>query len=371
MKTVAIVYRNLAGLSGVPNIVFAHAKALVDAGYTVDLIAEKLDMQRAVDTGAGYHLVKRLPGSRWWKRSRFARRADKLTEKYDFVVGHGHHFQQQVLTLHNCVQLANEYIFGADAVKPDVDARLQESIFGKGRYRFCAANSELMRHDLLQRYNVSDECMRVIYPGYNAERFNVDGRQLHKEQIRQQLRLTESQLLIGLITSGAFEKRAVDVFIQSVASLPVRIREMIKVLIAGKSSQPEYYRKMADELGLSGIVFFNTVVPDVERYFHALDIAVHPARFEEFGLTVVEAMACGVPVILNKRVGAAELLPAEARRELPEQVSVDGLREQLLGWIENPELRMRWRDYGLRSVTAVTMKRHLEKTLALYHEAGL
>ncbi len=52
---------------------------------------------------------------------------------------------------------------------------------------------------------------------------------------------------------------------------------------------------------------------DVERLYHALDLYVHPALYEEFGQSVQEALACGVPVLTSSRVGAAELLPAALR----------------------------------------------------------
>ena len=50
------------------------------------------------------------------------------------------------------------------------------------------------------------------------------------------------------------------------------------------------------------------MIPDVEKIYSALDFSVLPAKWEEFGRVVVEAMGLGLPVICSNKVGASELL---------------------------------------------------------------
>lgn len=74
----------------------------------------------------------------------------------------------------------------------------------------------------------------------------------------------------------------------------------------------EGLRREVAEAGLAGRILFRPEVPvsDMADWYRALDLYVAPQRWEGFGLTPLEAMACGVPVLAT-RVGAFEELVAE------------------------------------------------------------
>ncbi len=70
-------------------------------------------------------------------------------------------------------------------------------------------------------------------------------------------------------------------------------------------------RAMAAQLGLTGRVGFTGFVDDVSAAMRALDIVVHAStQPEPFGLSIIEAMACGKPVIASRAGGAAEIVEA-------------------------------------------------------------
>lgn len=368
MKHIAIVYRNLAGLSGVPNVVFAQARALSAAGYAVDLLAQKTDRERARAAGAGVVKVRRLPGPKRWGRRWFARRADRTARRYDFVIGHGHHREQNVLMLHNSIRLANERI-GADR-PDDADALLQDWILSSGRFELCIANSGLMRNDLQRRYGIDAERIHVVYPGYDTARFNPECRGRYRGEVRRELGVRDETLLIGLVTSGAFHKRGVDILLGAYARLPESVRRAARLLVVGRSS-PEAWLSLARSLGIAGGVAFRPAVSEVERYYAALDIGVHPARFEEFGLTVEEMMACGLPVITNRQVGAAELLPPQAREQLPEQSDPDVLAGQIERFAGDAGLRRQWSEYGIAAAGGNSFDISFQRTLDVCRKVGL
>ena len=73
---------------------------------------------------------------------------------------------------------------------------------------------------------------------------------------------------------------------------------------------------LAKELGLAGRVVFTAPAPEVERLYATLDFMAYPALYEEFGITVLEACACRLPVLLRAPVvGAAEILTPDLRTE--------------------------------------------------------
>lgn len=371
MKRIAIVYRNLAGLSGVPNVVFSQAAALVAMGYRVDLIGQKFDRKRVDAAGVRSRKIRRIREFKRWNLRWFAARADRIGRHYDFVVGHGHHRQQNVLMLHNCIRRAYECTAGRRAGADNgADASLQDDILRSGRFGLCIANSGLMRDDLVHRYGIAAESVQVVYPGYDTNRFNLQCRDRFRSRMRQSLGLAERQLLIGLITSGAFDKRGVDIFLQAYARTSARTRQASRLLIVGRPS-PEKYIKLAASLGIAGNLTFKPASADVESYYAALDIGVHPARFEEFGLTVQEMMACGVPVITNRQVGAAELLPPEAYQCLPRHSDPDNLSAQLERFVQDVAWRRWWAENAAAAAGANSLEINLEKTLTIFRRAGL
>ncbi len=65
---------------------------------------------------------------------------------------------------------------------------------------------------------------------------------------------------------------------------------------------------LANELGLSGRVQFLGVVSDVERLMNAADALALPSRFEAWPLVGLEAMACGLPILMTPVGGVSEFL---------------------------------------------------------------
>jgi len=61
-------------------------------------------------------------------------------------------------------------------------------------------------------------------------------------------------------------------------------------------------------VGLRGRVDFLPLRSDVEAYYAAADVYVSPALEDAFGLPPLEAMACGIPVIVSSRAGVSEII---------------------------------------------------------------
>ncbi len=88
----------------------------------------------------------------------------------------------------------------------------------------------------------------------------------------------------------------------------------IRAVLAGADlfgDHPEYgdaLRRRAEEPDLAGAVAFLGHRPDVAAVYNACDVFVLPSRREPFGRAVIEAMACGKPVIAGAEAGPAEIL---------------------------------------------------------------
>jgi UDP-glucose:(heptosyl)LPS alpha-1,3-glucosyltransferase len=71
---------------------------------------------------------------------------------------------------------------------------------------------------------------------------------------------------------------------------------------------PGAYRRLAEETGQSGRITFLGATDKVEKMYAAADAFLLPTPYDAFAMVVSEAMACGLPVIVSREAGAAELI---------------------------------------------------------------
>jgi len=310
---VAIVCRDLGGLGGTTRVVVENARGFVARGWQVDVLAYAYDRQRVEETGARLRPVPGIPWGSWTKRRLFAAAADWMTRGYDAVHGHGDALRQDVMSLHNCVHAAHEAIHGTPLPAANAVGRLHALQLSERRFRVLICNSKMMADEVRRRFGVPPEMTRVIYPAYDPGQFNMVEKERLRAEGRAELGLGADDTVVGLITSGDFVKRGVKHFIEAIAQVSRR-RPGLKAVVIGKEARLAPYEAQARRLGVADIMRFHPSGPRVERYYHALDVYCLPALYEEFGMSVEEALACGVPAVCGDKVGAAELFPPEMRR---------------------------------------------------------
>lgn len=146
-------------------------------------------------------------------------------------------------------------------------------------------------------------------------------------------------------------EKGIDLLISAVARLPGKWL----LSIIGDGPEQERLIEMAGVYNIGGSVRFSapilsTAMPD---YYRSLDVLVLPSRTvhnwkEQFGRTLIEAMACGVPVI-GARSGAIPEVIGETGLTFPEGDS-DALQACLLSLMEHPRLRHQMIEAGRKRV---------------------
>jgi glycosyltransferase involved in cell wall biosynthesis len=155
------------------------------------------------------------------------------------------------------------------------------------------------------------------------------------------------------------EEKGVDLLLEAVAGL-----EGMRVEVLGSGPQRARLEGLAEALGLGDRVAFRGVLPSPQMpaFYHRLDVLVLPSRsrpnwVEQFGRVLVEAMACGVPVV-GSDCGEIPHVIGEAGLVFPEG-DVEALRACLLRLTTAPRLR------------ADLSRRGRERVLAQYTQAQI
>ena len=116
-----------------------------------------------------------------------------------------------------------------------------------------------------------------------------------------------SQSFDLLFVGRLIPEKNVEALIRVIASIDMKLT----CAIIGDGPERERLERLADEPGLSGRIKFLGFLPEVYPYMKSSKIFVFPSKREGFGMVVIEANACGVPVILldhphNAAVGLIE-----------------------------------------------------------------
>lgn len=324
--------------SGSARTAYENIRYFKSRGYEVHVAAMTMDKELLSSMGVIPH--KMFP---WIKSTGFTRRrwydwqVQRLRKKLspDITVGHGDISDQDVLTLHNCVFLASELIHNKTLSKDHEMARTHNPLLREMGFTKMIANSELMKKDTVERFHVPPENIHVVYPALDTKIFRP---LTNKDELRTRFGFPD-KVIVSLVTSGNFQKRGLDLFISAIEQLSADIRDKASFRVVGKDEKGQYSGR--------GIIF-DPGLSDIESYFNAIDIFVLPARIEEFGRVVLEAMGCGVPVITTDKVGAGELLEADAREFVIPSQNVKALSEALTKLITEPNLRQKLGELNVR-----------------------
>jgi glycosyltransferase involved in cell wall biosynthesis len=290
---------------------------------------------------------------RFWLRSgtrarRIPAAALRAAARERFIVDHGLCAPYApVVFVHNLAAEANAHL-----PRPDwaAQADAERTFFRELRAdALLIANSRLVASALCARFALAPERVVVQYPGYRAARFDPAGAAALRAAARRHLGVAADVPLVGLITSGDFAKRGLDVFVD-VAERITRVRPDARFLVVGSNSLPMSVRGHA--LVGTGRLLHRPKCRAPERWFAALDLFVYPAHFEEFGMVVLEAQAVGLPVVTSRRVGAAECLPAVYEPWLADRPLAADLAERVLALLADAAARAELSAAGIANAPA-------------------
>ena len=179
----------------------------------------------------------------------------------------------------------------------------ERRMFASPRLKKVICISDMVRQDVRRFYDVSDEKLVTIYNGIDLDAFSPQNAEICR-QVRQKLKIPEDALTFIFVGSG-FKRKGLETAIRA---LP----DDGHLIVVGKDKETVRFEQIAAEIGANNDksvrVHFVGPQKDVRPFYAAADVFVFPTIYEPFGSVVLEALACGLPVITTDRCGAGELI---------------------------------------------------------------
>jgi len=126
-----------------------------------------------------------------------------------------------------------------------------------------------------------------------------------------------------------------SLFLDVAAELAPRFSEL-RFLLAGEGPEESMLYEKARALGLADHIVFAGYVADTRQVYAAADILLMPSRFEGLPMTLLEAMAMGLPVVASKLDGIAEVIEDGREGFLIESNDTHSFAERCAALLENP-----------------------------------
>lgn len=231
--------------------------------------------------------------------------------------------------------------------------------------RHIIAVSRQTANDLQQFWGIEEGKISVVYNGVGTE--FVPASTLAIEAFRRERGLPARFFLyLGTLEPRKNLPVLIRAFAQWRAETTAANRE-IKLVIAGaKGWFYEQIFALVTQLQLSEAVLFPGFVPAAELpdWYRAAELFIYPSLFEGFGLPVVEAMACGVPVICSDTGSLVEVVGNSALT-FPAQDEA-ALVDRLHQIMTDAPLRQELRRLGLARSQQFSWQRTAEATFDLY-----
>jgi len=302
---IAVLIKNFNRVGGAEKYAVETTRRLAQRKHEISLYSWAADAEAV--SGLRFHKVpNRMRFSSVLNLYAFSREVSRLMKgkNYDVVLSHDRTSSQDIAVIHTFSyksgvdgysllrKIDQLYLSPRSGLHLWLDKRQMNS-------SWLVAVSEKIREDIHNFYDRRDH-VDVITPGIDIQKFTPSFIAENRDRIREEEGFTENEMVV-LFVGSEFKRKGLDRLIPA-------IKGPMRLLVAGRGEKLGYYQGLAEKHGAGRKVRFLGLVSDVNRYYAASDVVVLPSRIEAFGISLLEGMACGLPVITSAGTGCADLI---------------------------------------------------------------
>jgi UDP-glucose:(heptosyl)LPS alpha-1,3-glucosyltransferase len=239
--------------------------------------------------------------------------------------------------------------------------QLEDSVFGTDSDTDILLISPAEADKYRQVYNTAPARIHRLGPGIDRNRLTANPlTREQRSQFRKELGIQENELVI-LTVGSSFHTKGIDRAIYAIAALPDNLKKSCRYVVVGLGKEKKY-KTMAQNAGIGNQILFMGGRQDVKNFYHAADILIHPARTENTGNTLLEAMVTGLPVIATGNCGYAHYIEdANAGLVCPEPFDQNRLNAMLHKLLTDDRQRKEYGGNAYRYCQTADLYSRIEK----------
>ena len=304
--------------------------------------------------------------ARIWQRARLPLPVEVFTGKVDlfhatdFVLPHTLESTRTLLTVHDL-----SFVRVPEAASPPLKAYLDAVVpRSVARADHILADSFATRDDLIELYKTPSRKITVLYSGVD-QRFRrvADGRALDAIRAKYGLAGGPYILSVGTVQPRKNYSRV----IRALAEVRASGLDLRYAIAGGKGWLEDEMQRTIAATGMDDFVRLLGYVDDEDlpALYSGSRMLLMPSLYEGFGLPVLEAMACGVPVITSNVSSLPEVAGDAAIQVDP--CDTAALRDAIIAVETEPNLREQLARKGYRRAERFTWQQSAAQLLSVYH----
>lgn len=221
------------------------------------------------------------------------------------------------------------------------------------------AVSNFTREKVIAHYGVAPEKVKVLHNAIDPDEFSYDSSFKERFGLNKNAKVV---LFLGRITL----QKGPDYFLTTARKVLEHNPDVFFV-VAGSGDMEKQIINQAIDLGIENRVIFTGFLRGREHndIYQMADLFVMPSVSEPFGLTALEALQRGTPILISKQSGVAEVVNHCLKTDFWD---VNQMANKILAVLQYQDLQAELRENGAREVNHFTWNQTAEKCLGFYNQ---
>ena len=223
------------------------------------------------------------------------------------------------------------------------------------------AVSQLTKNIIVNNYGIPADKVRVVYNGIDATTAPSSNNGLPRLRA-----LKASGNALVLFLGRVTLQKGPDYFIRAAKRVLER-NPKVMFILSGSGDMDTHVMELTAQLGIADHVMFTGFLkgPESAEVYSAADLFVMPSVSEPFGITPLEAMRLGTPVLISKQSGVSEIVKHALKADFWD---VDEMANQILAVVGFPGLRQTLSSNGCEEAETITWAEAAQKLDGIAHE---
>jgi len=183
-------------------------------------------------------------------------------------------------------------------------------------------NAEMVKQEIIEDFSIPANKIHVIYNAIDSSRFVPANEEL-RAKLRKEMAIPQNAVALVFVGSG-FERKGLASAIRAIANTDRYL------VVVGQDKAEKQYQELAQSLGCQNRVRYMGMQKNTLPFYQAVDGLLLPTLYDPFPNVILEAMACGLPVITSHTCGGAEFITTGQNGYVCDALDIPRLSEAVM-----------------------------------------
>lgn len=198
----------------------------------------------------------------------------------------------------------------------------EKAMYEASELKAVICNAEMVKREIIEDFAIPANKIHVIYNAIDSSRF-VPATPEQRARWRNELNIPQQAVALVFVGSG-FERKGLASAIRAIAQSDRYL------IVVGQDKAENSYRSLAKSLGCQDRVVFVGMQKNTLPFYQAADGLLLPTLYDPFPNVILEAMACGLPVITTPGCGGAEFITTGQNGFVCDALSIHELSDAVM-----------------------------------------